>query len=134
MECAFGEIDLRWGIFWKRLTGSLEHSALIIEGAMHLHNFLVEYRDAHTSSDESTDEVEERTLFEEDLCDSGAEPIVVGNDKGRPGGRPTCIEKYYKVKGLKLRDGLRLSLCNHDMHRPRKEEWATDLNTHTVRN
>ena len=48
VECAFGGIDLRWGIFWKRLTSSLEHAALIIEGAMHLHNFLVDYRDAQT--------------------------------------------------------------------------------------
>ena len=37
VECASGEIDLRWGIFWKRLTRSLENTALVIEGSMRLH-------------------------------------------------------------------------------------------------
>ena len=45
VECAFGEIDLRWGIFWKRLMCSLEHASIIIEGAMCLHNYLVDYRE-----------------------------------------------------------------------------------------
>ena len=39
VECEFGEIDLRWGIFWKRLCCSLEHTVLICKGAMHLHTF-----------------------------------------------------------------------------------------------
>ena len=43
VECAFGKIDLRWGIFWKRLNYSLENLAIIIEGAMRLHNFLADY-------------------------------------------------------------------------------------------
>ena len=43
VECAFGEIDLRWGIFWKRLTCTLENACLIIEGAMRLHNILVDW-------------------------------------------------------------------------------------------
>ena len=46
VECAFGEIDLRWGIFWKRMMCSLEHACVIIEGAMCLHNYLVDYREA----------------------------------------------------------------------------------------
>ena len=40
VECAFGEIDLRWGVFWKRLTGILEHSTLIIEGVRERPPFL----------------------------------------------------------------------------------------------
>ena len=47
VECAFGEIDLRWGIFWKRLCGSVNTNIIICEGAMHLHNFLVDYRYDH---------------------------------------------------------------------------------------
>ena len=45
VECAFGEIDLRWGIFWKRLNYSLDNIAIIVEGAMQLHNYLVDYRE-----------------------------------------------------------------------------------------
>ena len=33
-ECAFGEIDLRCDIFWKRLTYSLDLSYLIVEDTM----------------------------------------------------------------------------------------------------
>ena len=138
VECAFGEIDLRWGVFWKRLTGSLEHSALIIEGAMRIHNFLVDYRDEQ-STDESTNNMVneiniERDIFENDCSDKGVQPIVVGNDGGRLAGRPSALEKYYKVQGIQLRDKLRLAIRDHDMHRPRKEEWDTNINTHVVRN
>ena len=45
VECAFGEIDLRWGIFWKRIMCSLENLAVIIVGAVCLHNYIVDYRD-----------------------------------------------------------------------------------------
>ena len=57
VECVFGEIDLRWVIFWKKLCGTLEHSAVIIEVDMHLHNFLVDYREATygTESDSNDD-------------------------------------------------------------------------------
>ena len=132
VECAFGEIDLRWGIFWKRLTGSLEHSALIIEGAMRLHNFLVDYREAQTIMPDE-DQTTDSTIFENDCQDRGIQPIVAGNDGGRPRGRPSGSEKFYRTQGLKLRDQLRLSLKDHDMHRPRHEEWSTNLNTHVVR-
>ena len=45
VECAFGEIDMRWGIFWKKLAFDLNHSVTIIDAALRLHNFLVDYRD-----------------------------------------------------------------------------------------
>ena len=133
VECAFGEIDLRWGIFWKRLTGSLEHSSLIIEGAMRLHNFLVDYRDAQIHVDDE-DNTTDSMIFQNDCQDRGIQPIVVGNDGGRPRGRPSASEKFYRTQGLKLRDQLRLSLKDHDMHRARQEEWTTDVNTHVLRN
>ena len=82
MECTFAEIDLRWGIFWKRLTGSLEHSTLIIEGAMRLYNFLVKYRDNHTYVDDE-DNTTDSMIFENYCQDRGIQPIVVGNDNGR---------------------------------------------------
>lgn len=39
VKCAFGEIDLMCGIFWKRLTYSLVNATISIEGTMKLHNF-----------------------------------------------------------------------------------------------
>ena len=35
-ECAFGEIDLRWKIFWKRLGSSVNKNILICKAAMYL--------------------------------------------------------------------------------------------------
>ena len=45
VECAFGDIDIQWEIFWKRLKCSMEHAILITEGTLHLHNVLVNYRE-----------------------------------------------------------------------------------------
>ena len=53
IEYAFGEIDLRWGIFWKRLTCSLENLAIIIESTICLHKFLFDYMEDANSAHES---------------------------------------------------------------------------------
>ena len=55
VECAFGEIDLRWGIFWKRLSCRFKNRALIIEGSTRLQNFLVDHREAHVVVDEESE-------------------------------------------------------------------------------
>ena len=78
VEYAFGEIDLRWGIFWKRLCGSIDTNIMICEGAMHLHNFLVDYRDAH-----DVDYNFEANVFQNDCDDNGLISEVVGNDNIR---------------------------------------------------
>ena len=96
VECAFGEIDLRWGIFWKRLSVSLSHATVIIEGAMHLHNFLVDYRESHVKDMELYRNIE-REVFHNDLIDSGIIPLVVG-EEGRDMGRPLNSEKEWKLK------------------------------------
>lgn len=69
VKCAFGKIDLRWGIFWKRICFSLHNTTLIIEGAMRLHNFLVDYRNAHNDDTYKSD----RDIFREDIDDTCAE-------------------------------------------------------------
>ena len=45
VECAFGEVDLRWGIFWKPLRFSLVHNCCVIDAAMRLQNFIVGFRE-----------------------------------------------------------------------------------------
>ena len=47
VECEFGETNIRRGIFWKKLACSMNTTTIIIEGAMRLHNLLVEYKDAN---------------------------------------------------------------------------------------
>jgi hypothetical protein len=43
VECAFGEIDSRWGIFWKPLQFKLQEHKFIIDAAMRLHNFIIDH-------------------------------------------------------------------------------------------
>ena len=58
--------------------------------------------------------------------------MVVGDDVGVRG-NISDSERDQRYKGLKLRDFLRLSLADHDMHRSRKEEWFDDDNMHVQR-
>ena len=89
---------------------------MICEGAMHLHNFLVEYRDAH-----DIDYNFEHNVFENDCSDNGFTSEVVGNDGIRPRmGRRSSTEEVSRQKGLHLRDKLRQAIYEHDMVRPRK--------------
>jgi DDE superfamily endonuclease len=46
IECAFGEIIMRWGIFWRKLLFSLKDVGKIVNAACLLHNFIVDERTA----------------------------------------------------------------------------------------
>ena len=102
VECAFGEIDLRWGIFWKRLNYSLENSAIIMEGAMRLHNFLVDYRERNNSS---IDLEIDNNIFVQDLLSQNSFPVQIGNDLGRPSGRISQNERLNQMQGQCLVNG-----------------------------
>ena len=69
-----------------------------IEGAIHIHNFLVDYRNEQSKTNESTVESEEESdteciIFEKYFCDSGIQSIVVGNDMGKPSGRSSVVDR-----------------------------------------
>lgn len=61
MECAFGEIDLWWGILWKKVEYSLELNCAIIDDCMRLHNFI----DDHCNRSNGLDEID-REVFSDD--------------------------------------------------------------------
>ena len=68
VECAYGEIDFRWEILWKRRTSKVSNAILILEGAMHLHKFLVYIRNSSTFRDESDrDSKIDRSIFVDDI-------------------------------------------------------------------
>ena len=108
------------------------NTVLIIEGAMHLHNFLVDYR--NSSADGEHDNVIDRTIFVEDMYDNGIFNLVVLNDNNRgDGGRPTNRERVSRQNGNRIRDALRDELKRHDMFRPDKSEWSYDIVDHIER-
>ena len=47
VECAFGEITMRWGIFWTPLMFNLDKDRYVIDAAFRLHNFVVDYRNSN---------------------------------------------------------------------------------------
>ena len=117
VECAFGEIDMRWGIFWRRLNCSLENAAIIIEGAMRLHNFLVDYREKNKLVNELEEDMD---LFYQDALNNNTIPLQTGNDLGRPQGNITSVDRMNRVDGTRLRAQLSQKFQDHDMHRPRR--------------
>ena len=132
VECAFGEIDLRWGIFCKRLTFSLENATIIIEGAMRLHNYLVNYRlNNKTTSD--NDGIIETNIFQQDILNSNAMPVIIGNGMGRPKENISNDECLNRMKGCIICDTLKIALQDHDMHRPKRNEWYSRYSSHTYR-
>jgi hypothetical protein len=50
IECAFGELIGRWGIFWRALRGALSRHSRIVAACMILHNRCVDHRDPVPSS------------------------------------------------------------------------------------
>ena len=114
------------GKFWNRLFSTLENDILIIKGAMHLHNFLADYR--NSSSAPTVDYALNRSIFVDKICDNGICNIMVTNDDNRgEGGHPTNDEKQRRINGVLLREKLKNSLRKHKMHRLRKDnEWVYD--------
>jgi len=64
VECALGEIDLRWGILWRPLQFSLDLNCKIIDACMRLHNFIVDFRETNLCVTEST--ALDREVFDDD--------------------------------------------------------------------
>lgn len=132
VECAFGEIDLRWGILWKRLGFSLDNNMLIIEAALHLHNYIVAYRNEANLTQE--DYNYERRLYIDEVNDSGLFNNIVTNDNFLgDGGRPNNEERQRRINGIALRDKLRESIKENKMVRRRKnDDIRCDVSNHIL--
>ena len=91
---------------WKRLKYSLENAALIIEGSMRLHKFIVDYREPKQECEAESSAIQERHAFEQGLRDHGITPIVVDKQECIGSGRPSNDHILSKTDGLRLRDQL----------------------------
>ena len=134
VECAFGEIDLRWGVFWKCLTAAVDNSFVIIQGAMRIHNFLIDYRQDNVN--EIRDDLNaDMANFMSRNDDDENLPGVVVNDNRRPPGRFSNDERARRFHGMEIRDRLRQAFLDHNMHRPisGSNDWEYDSNNHVIR-
>lgn len=75
---------------------------MVCDGAMHLYNFLVDYRDAH-----DIDYNDETMIFNNNFSDNGHSSVSVGNDSVRPAGIRSLAEVESRLKGLRVMDILR---------------------------
>lgn len=128
VECAFGEIDLRWGILWRPLSFSLAHNCNVIDACMRLHNFIVDFRE-----DSAAELALDRSVFDDDcrrflaVTPSDTEGGVHGGEEDLrldsngnmyAGGRPTKDESAATKCGEKLRDELKKSIEDQGLKRP----------------
>ena len=85
---------------------------------MRLHNYLVNYRLNNNTTSEN-DGIIETNVFQQDILNSNAMPVIIGNDMGRPKGNISNDERLNQMKGCIIRDTLKIALQDHDMHRPK---------------
>jgi len=113
VECAFGEVDRRWGIFWRPLEGALDGHKYTIDAALRLHNFIVDYREEHginTNAEKRRERDELNIACDNFVRRNPFEPIgVIEGDieEQRGRGRPSNEEVQQRNNGRVLRDSLR---------------------------
>ena len=98
VECAFGEIDARFGIFWRPLQFDLCRHRFIIDACLRLHNFIVDYRIQATDNEDWEDDSVHYTseclsflINNPDVCVGVYGNGCMGSANRR--GRPTLDEK-----------------------------------------
>ena len=122
VECVFGEINRRFGIFWKPLEGKLDRHISTIDAGLKLHNYIVEYRLAHTDDnidfEEDTELQNTRRTFNinnpGEMTGMVTEEALLQNTRGRK----TTEDRLLREKGCSIRDTIRDSLWNAGLRRP----------------
>lgn len=125
IECAFGEIDQFWGIFWKPLKFSLKENVKVIDAAMRLHNFIIDWRETH-EKDTTLNKFEAEIFDDECLAYLTANPEAVIGVYGREEevnmdlpGRPRDVEARFRKMGEDWRRRLCDAIARKKLIRPR---------------
>ena len=122
IECCFGEIDRRFGIFWRPLEGALSSHQFTIDACLRLHNEIVNFRLEQEANlvemmpiEEEMEELDIQSY--EYLTANAGETLGVFGDEGQPRGRPTLDEAENRDKGVQLRNDLRDEIKRKGMAR-----------------
>jgi len=129
IECCFGEIYARWGIFWKPLHYHVRHHKHVIDAAFKLHNFIINY--GIQNKKRSSIEPYKEELMQYMAQQTYKDPIGVYHDPdvrddgtlGDGRGRPTKIDEDLRKKGKSMRDDVRDHISSQGMCRPRFRNW-----------
>lgn len=111
IECAFGEIVMPWGIFWRELLFDIQHVGKIVTAAVLLHNFLVDERESNLGF--KSEEAEYFCTFllqEQDerasVSSEAPSPVATENNEPHPGRRPTSSMLNCQTRGGQKREQL----------------------------
>lgn len=124
IECAFGELVMRCGIFWRSLRfKSLKKSTDVIRAAALLQNFLIDSREDQQDyyyfknlSHEDVAEAESNMDTNDD-DDDFTFPLVVDNNEPKPPGRPDSDTSRRQAAGAAIRDDMCVMLYGETLHR-----------------
>jgi len=142
IECAFGELIMRWGIFWRSLRFSLRKCGMVIKAAMLLHNFLINQRNGEVHDDYNSMYFQNfniNTSLETQrrpTASTGEEPrvLIADNDEARPAGRPSDDERRRRAVGERIRNSNVLLLATHNFRRPITSNMRVNAHGHVYMN
>jgi hypothetical protein len=125
IECAFGELVMRWGIFWRSFRFDLSRSGKVINAAMLIHNFLCDEReDLSMFSMFSAQQMYEDSHIIGNTRDiEQLMALVMDNDADRPPGRQLHFSMELRKAGMNFRDQVATLLYTHDLRRPYNPSW-----------
>ena len=114
VECAFGEISRRWGIFWRPLEGSLTRKTMVIDAGLKLHNFLVNYRIRTNASFDNHDKEEldiARDNFSRDTSTVARgmhvhDTLLQTRDMGRPTNDEKSLRSWGQLQRMEIANEL----------------------------
>ncbi len=131
VKCCFGEIHLRFGIFWHPLKFSLKFNCHVINACFWLHNFIVKHRES-TSVNVNMDECNQEVFNDDCRWFYAVYPeIREGVDGGKMdqrldwngnpdrGGCPLRVKAQSTIIGRDWRDRYRNKINRQQLVRPR---------------
>ena len=118
IECAFGILVRRWGIFWRPLSMRFDRRALVVEVCMKLHNFCIDRRIHESLLRQKGDytEVQPRRWVRTPLFDREGRPVEfldILRTKPRPPAHATALALRYAK-----RDALVQAVADSGLKRP----------------
>lgn len=136
IECAFGELVMRWGIFWRTLLfKDLKKNCEIVQAAMLLQNFIIENRgngiaDGAYFSNFRVDSSEPLQVTITRETGESPIPLVTDNNEPRGAGRRTLTELAAAEKAEAIRKRLTTALSVNGMSRPMQDDMRYNAHGH----
>ena len=126
IECTFGEMVKRWGIFWRKLQFDIQQVGKVVSVAALLHNFLVDEREANLGFNaEDAEYFRNFSLREQDerasVSSEAPTAVVTDNNEPHPGGRPSASMSNHQARGKQKREQLTHHLYGSGRGRPMQE-------------